>query len=58
MTRATPLERAIARRDWDAAALYALVLFARVLRDAPETTFDDLLAVLAGAEVRDDTRGR
>ena len=54
----TMLERAIDRRDWEAAALYAVLIFTRALRDAPEATLDDVLAVLTPVEERDDTRGR
>jgi hypothetical protein len=41
------LDRAVAREDWEAAALYALLAFARVVREMPAATLDDLLAALA-----------
>jgi hypothetical protein len=44
---ATALDRAVAREDWEAVALYVLVAFARIVRETPAGTLDDLLAVLA-----------
>jgi hypothetical protein len=44
---ATALDRAVVREDWEAAALYALLAFARVVREMPAATLDDLLAALA-----------
>lgn len=44
---ATALDRAVAREDWEAVALYLLVAFARIVRETPAGTLDDLLAVLA-----------
>ncbi|MEX0750495.1 MAG: hypothetical protein WD359_06765 [Dehalococcoidia bacterium] len=52
----TGLARAIKRRDWDAAALYALLALARAIEDAPEATLDDLLAALTLTEDSDATR--
>lgn len=46
-TATTALDRAVAREDWEAAALYALLAFARVVRETPAGTLDDLLAALA-----------
>jgi hypothetical protein len=57
---ATRLGRAIERCDWERAALYALLAVARAMRERPDATLDDLLAVLtskdAFAEERDGRR--
>ena len=45
--KATALDRAVEREDWEAVALYLLVAFARIVRETPAGTLDDLLAVLA-----------
>jgi len=47
---ATPLALAVARGDWDAAALRALLAFARAARRAPCPTLEDLLAAIAPTE--------
>jgi hypothetical protein len=56
MTPSTPLARAIKRRDWDRAALYALLAFAQALRESPDATLEDLLAALTFPEDSDDGR--
>jgi hypothetical protein len=52
----TPLARAIKRKDWDLAALYALLSFAHALRQSPDATLEDLLAALTFMEDADDGR--
>jgi hypothetical protein len=49
-TATSALDRAIARDDWEAAALYVLVAFARMVRETPAATLDDLLSALAGED--------
>ena len=57
-SQASALSLAIERSDWERASLLLLVALARVARNTPPGTIDDVLAFLSGREEDGDAEIR